>query len=67
MEFETLGNITENLEDVSKPVKTVEVHVWKCKFSEVYNVHVVDSNTWKCSLGCCDKEQKIKTFCFQRD
>ncbi|KAJ7380971.1 DNA-directed RNA polymerase III subunit RPC2 [Desmophyllum pertusum] len=28
MEFETLGNITENLEDVSKPVKTVE-DKWK--------------------------------------
>ena len=28
MEFETLGKITENLEDISKPIKTVEV--WKC-------------------------------------
>lgn len=28
MEFETLGNITENLEDVSKPIKTVE-DKWK--------------------------------------
>ncbi len=46
MEFETLGKITENLEDVSKPIKAVEVSLFclsgiQCiigftKFSDIF-------------------------------